>query len=139
MLTGGCLCGSVRYEADGEPFHRTVCHCATCRRAGGAPIVAWFSVPKSSLRLVSGAMTAYRSSARVTRRFCPRCGTQITYETDDLPDEIDVTTCSLDDPDLLPPQDHTWASRRLRWVRLCDGLPDYAESRDAAAQPLPPR
>ena len=36
-LAGGCMCGAVRYEADGAPFHATLCHCVDCRRAGGAP------------------------------------------------------------------------------------------------------
>ena len=67
MLTGGCLCGEVRYEADGAPFHKTVCHCSMCRRASGAPIVAWFSVPREELRWVQGAPKRYRSSAQATK------------------------------------------------------------------------
>jgi hypothetical protein len=44
-------------------------------------------------------------------------------------DEIDVTTCSLDDPDGLPPRDHTRTSSKLSWVELADQLPEYKESR----------
>jgi len=129
MLTGGCLCGEIRYETTGEPFHLTNCHCSMCRRASGAPIVAWFSVPREELRWVQGAPKRYRSSTQATRSFCARCGTALTYEADAYPDEIDITTCSLDDPELVPPTDHTRTSSRLRWVKLADGLPQHAEAR----------
>ncbi len=129
MLTGGCLCGEVRYEAGGTPFHETVCHCSMCRRAGGAPIVAWFSVARGDLRWVQGAPKRYRSSARATRSFCARCGTQLTYESDLYPGEIDITTRSLDDPGLVPPTDHTRTSSQLSWVKLDDGLPRHSEAR----------
>jgi hypothetical protein len=44
-------------------------------------------------------------------------------------DEIDVTTCSLDDPERLPPEHHTRTSSKLGWVKLSDGLPEYREAR----------
>lgn len=125
MLTGGCYCGQVRYETDAPPFHATVCHCADCRRIVGAASVAWFSVPRAAFRLSGAEPASFRSSPRVTRRFCGGCGTALTYERDDLPDEIDVTTASLDDPDLAAPADHTWTAEKLRWVQLCDGLPVF--------------
>jgi hypothetical protein len=65
------------------------------------------------------------------RTFCPRCGTQLTFEHDDASDEIDVTTCSLDDPDQLPSEDHTRMSTKLTWVKLADGLPEHREARPA--------
>jgi hypothetical protein len=129
MLTGGCLCGEVRYEAAGTPFHQTNCHCSMCRRASGAPMVAWFSVPYAQLRWTSGVPTRYRSSAHAVRSFCPRCGTQLTFQSDRYPEEIDITTCSLDDPEQAPPQDHTRTSSQLRWVKLDDGLPRHPEAR----------
>ena len=61
MLTGGCLCGHVRYEADGAPFHETICHCSMCRRAAGAPMVAWFSVPRAGFRVVAGTPARFAS------------------------------------------------------------------------------
>jgi hypothetical protein len=65
------------------------------------------------------------------RSFCPQCGAQLTFEHEDFPEEIDVTTCSLDHPESLPPKDHTWTSSRLGWVELADRLPQHAEQRPA--------
>src|SRR5689334_23742197 len=130
MLTGGCLCGATRYEAGGKPFHLTNCHCSMCRRACGAPMVAWFSVPRTELEWLNAAPASYRSSDQAVRSFCPRCGAQLTFASDAHPDEIDITTCSLDDPELLPPEDHTRVSSRLSWVKLDDGLPQYLEARE---------
>lgn len=129
MANGGCFCGFLRYQAAGTPFHETSCHCSICRRTTGAPFVAWFTVARSEFRWTSGEPTRFRSSANGTRTFCPRCGTQITFEADDAPAEIDVTTCSLDAPHAVPPRDHTRTSSRLAWVRLADRLPEYPEGR----------
>ncbi|HTS51944.1 MAG TPA: GFA family protein [Burkholderiales bacterium] len=129
MLQGGCFCGAIRYVAGGAPFDETICHCSICRRTTGAPLVAWFSVLRSEFRLLQGTPTRFRSSDKATRTFCPRCGTQLTFERDDLLDEIDVTTCSLDEPQRVQPKDHTRTSSRLGWVKLADGLPEYREAR----------
>ncbi len=127
MLAGGCLCGAVRYEAAAAPFHETLCHCADCRRAVGASPVAWFTVPAASLRWVAGAPSAYASSPGVLRRFCGTCGTSLTFEA--VPGEVDVTGCSLDDPDVAAPRDHTWTASRVAWDMVCDGLPAFPRTR----------
>lgn len=129
MLEGGCYCGWIRYQTDGVPFDQTSCHCSICRRTTGAPFVTWFTVPRSRFRLLSGEPARFRSTPKATRTFCPRCGTQLTFAHDELPDEIDITTCSLDDPNAVAPRDHTRTSSKLGWVRLCDGLPEYPEGR----------
>jgi hypothetical protein len=131
-LTGGCLCGAVRYETTARVFHKTICHCPSCRRAAGAPCVAWFSVVAGDLHFTAGTPAAYQSSAHVTRTFCATCGTALTYRRDDVADEIDVTTCSLDDPASITPDDHTFAAYRLAWLKTDDGLPAYAGIRSAS-------
>ena len=68
-------------------------------------------------------------TSEATRSFCPDCGTPLTFEHEDFPDEIDVTTCSLDRPELARPKDHTWTSSKVSWLTLTDGLPDYAEGK----------
>jgi hypothetical protein len=129
MLKGGCFCGRIRYETTAAPFHETNCHCSICRRTSGAPFVTWFSVPRSEFRLVSGEPARFESTAAATRSFCPHCGTALTFEHGDFPDEIDVTTCSLDRPELVPPKDHTWTSSKVTWLKLPNELPEYPESR----------
>ena len=102
MLQGGCYCGRIRYEVTGTPFNETNCHCSICRRTTGAPFVAWFSVRPSEFRLLSGDPTSFRSSGKAVRTFCPHCGTQLTFQSEDSPEDIDVTSCSLDVPMRCP-------------------------------------
>ncbi|GJD62551.1 GFA family protein [Methylobacterium frigidaeris] len=128
MISGGCRCGAVRYEAQGEPWNVTVCHCTDCRGATGAPMVGWLTVRQESCRFTA-APAWFRSSPRAERAFCPSCGTPLAYRADDLPEEIDLTLASLDDPERYPPRDHVWVSRRLSWVTLPPGLPAYPQAR----------
>ena len=130
MLEGGCYCGAIRYEAAAQPFNATSCHCSICRRTTGAPFVAWFSVPRSQFRLTKGDPARFRSTAKGVRSFCAGCGTQITFEHSDYPHEIDITTCSLDEPARVPPEDHIWTWSKVGWVSLADGLPEFRESRE---------
>ncbi|HVK56555.1 MAG TPA: GFA family protein [Burkholderiales bacterium] len=130
MLSGGCFCGRIRYEVTGTPFHETNCHCSICRRTTGAPFVTWFSVSRSQFRILSGEPTRFRSTMKATRSFCAQCGAQLTFEHEDFMEEIDVTTCSLDDPNALPPKDHTYTSSKVSWIEVADQLPEYEEGRE---------
>jgi hypothetical protein len=130
-LSGGCHCGAVRYEAQGTPFNSTLCHCLDCRRVSGAPAVAWFSVLSRDLRWSGREPAFYQSSAGVTRSFCPSCGSTLSFQDARWQDEIDITTCSLDDPESVPPKDHTFVRSRLGWMMLHDGLPQYPTTRSA--------
>ena len=129
MLRGHCQCGQLRYEVDAAPTQETACHCSICRRSSGAPFVAWFTVPLASFHFVQGEPSRFQSSAHGTRSFCPNCGTPITFQSTRHPQEIDVNTCSLDDPAHVPPRDHIYTSTRLPWVRLSDGLPSFPGSK----------
>lgn len=129
MLTGGCYCGAVRYQAGGEPYNRTICHCEMCRRTTGAPCVAWFSVPRADFAFTDGAPTRYRSSSHGTRAFCSICGTQLTFADDAFPGEIDVSICSLDQPGAVAPASHIFTASQVPWLHSADGLPRFARSR----------
>ena len=129
MLEGGCHCGQVRYQASGVAYNRSICHCSICRRTSGSPMVGWFSVAKTDFRLIRGRLTCYASSKIGRRGFCPVCGTQITFEDARLAHEIDVTSASLDTPEANPPAYHIFASTKLDWVKLADGLPVFEEQK----------
>ncbi len=128
---GGCLCGQVRYRACGSPTQPSHCHCETCRKASGAPFVSWATFPAASFTFTRGKPSRYDSSRIAYRQFCPACGTQLTFRFHRSPDAVDITLASLDHPDAIAPLDHIWTRRQIRWIRLDDGLPRFAESRDA--------
>jgi hypothetical protein len=128
-IEGGCLCGAIRYRALADPYDVTHCHCSSCRKASGAPFVTWFSVDRDKFSFIAGKPTSYASSANVVRTFCSQCGTALTYQRTDVPDAIDITVGSMDDPAAITPEDHTWTERQLPWIVLADGLPRYSRER----------
>ncbi|MBS7455558.1 GFA family protein [Coralloluteibacterium stylophorae] len=129
MLEGGCYCGAVRYATEDEPRNPTVCHCTDCRRVAGAASVAWFSVRRSALRWTAAEPASFRSSPAVERTFCGTCGTCLTWWGRDEAAWIDITIASLDDPDRVPPQDHTFVGERTDWDVIGDGLPRFERTR----------
>ena len=130
MLKGRCFCGFIRYVADGTPSQETNCHCTTCRHVSGAPFVAWFSIPASGFTFICGEPTRFGSSEHGERTFCSRCGTPLTFRSSDFPGLVDVTTCSLEHPEQVPPKDHTYVKSQLPWIKLGDGLPVYPQARE---------
>ena len=128
-VEGGCFCGAVRYRASGKALNSMVCHCNSCRRVAGAPVVAWVTFPQASFRFTRGKPSDFRSSPPVRRTFCGKCGTPLTYEHADSPGTLDVTTCTLNAPGAFPPTHHSWLEDNVGWVRFGDGLPEFPQSR----------
>jgi hypothetical protein len=127
---GGCFCGSVRYVTSGDALTLCVCHCESCRWAVGSPMVAWGTFPTAHFKVTRGEVTAYASSPGVTRGHCADCGTSLTYQHEERPDEIDVTLASFDDAAALVPTAHIWVQDKLPWIQLADGLPQHATTLD---------
>jgi len=133
MREGGCLCGSVRYRIEGEPAASGICHCQTCRRAASAPTLPFAGFSISDFAITRGEPVEFRSSPHVIRTFCSRCGSPLTYFNERDPDSIDIMTCSLDDPNALPPTFSVWVSQKLAWDKPADKLPAYDEGRTSSA------
>src|SRR5262245_61945719 len=123
IVEGGCLCRAVRYRASGETRDAAFCHCDSCKRAAGSPVVAWVTFRPENFAFTRGAPTRHRSSPPVERTFCGTCGTPLTYQHTSFADEIDVTIASLDDPSAVAPADHIWTSERIPWFKIGDQLP----------------
>lgn len=120
MLAGGCFCGAIRYQANGTPFHEANCYCSMCRRIAGAPVVAWFTVLKKDFNFTQGTPQQFQSSPEAIRSFCPNCGTHLTFASNALPEEIDVTICSLDDANALPAKKDIHLEGKLNWFGKCN-------------------
>ena len=127
-LTGGCLCGAVRYRVGEPPRWAAMCHCESCRRQSGAASVPFIGVARIALSFTGEAPKGFESSPGVTRSFCGRCGSPIAYATDERPDEIDLFAGTLDDPGRAPPAFHVHTAERVAWLTIDDGLPQHAHS-----------
>lgn len=117
-IRGGCLCGAIRYEARGEPLASTLCHCQSCRRASGAPSLAWLVFKQADFAFALGEPVRYESTPGVIRTFCGACGTSLTYQRESKGGSIDVTTATLDHPDDFAPSKEIWVSEKLAWESL---------------------
>ncbi len=122
-MVGGCLCGDIRFEITSEPLVVSHCHCATCRKATGAPFITWITLPPEGFAYTQGTPTVYRSSPVIRRSFCGTCGTTLGYASDDHGDELDISAAALDDPALVKPDDHIWVDGMVPWIKFADGLP----------------
>jgi len=125
---GGCFCGNVRYRVHGQPLGRTHCHCLSCRRAAGAPTVAWAIFAADGFAFIAGNPRSFRSSPHIERAFCGDCGTPVVYRSDRRPDVVDITTATLDDAHSFPPEREIWTGEKLAWQRINDTLPQYPRS-----------
>ena len=71
---GGCLCGAVRYQVSGKPLWVGYCHCNSCRRHSGAPVVTFAAFSASQVVFTKGERRVFNSSPGVGRAFCGACG-----------------------------------------------------------------
>lgn len=115
-MEGGCFCGAIRYVIDDDDYRSGNCHCTMCRRTSGAAFVSWMVVPKSAFRVTQGTTKTLESSHHGKRYFCENCGTPIACDLSEHPDIIDITICSLDDPEGHPPKGDFYTDTQLSWT-----------------------
>lgn len=127
-LTGGCLCGAVRYRIERAPIDAGFCHCRQCQRSSGAPVLAWLTLHAPDFVYIRGAPAVYRSSMHGHREFCPACGAQLVFRNDADAATADVTLASLDDPARVAPQYHIWMGSNIAWFDLADSLPRFDDA-----------
>lgn len=125
-LTGGCLCGSVRYRLDETPQVVVNCHCGMCRKHSGAAFLTYAAISNSAFTLESGELTGYRSSAEAVRTHCAVCGSSLTFTFENDPSCIWVTVGSLDEAGSLLPTENWFVDDKIEWVQLNHGLKNWS-------------
>ena len=122
---GGCLCGAVRYVAEGDPLYAGYCCCADCRKASGSGFVPFMSFASSALRFI-GRPRQFRSLSRrgseAVRNFCPDCGGLVFGGEVGKDDTHTIYAGSLDDPAAFRPTLAIFTRDRPDWVILPPGL-----------------
>jgi hypothetical protein len=124
-ITGGCLCGDVRFVAIGRPYRVGLCHCLDCRKHHGALFLASAMFPQEAVT-VEGKTRDYAG-----RFFCPRCGSSVFGRSGD---EIEVSLGALDAPDQLTPTYECWTVRRESWLPSFPLAHHHEHDRDPASR-----
>ena len=134
IYEGGRMCGSVRYEASGEPLWVLHCHCGICKRHTGAAFATFVSFPLKNTSWIKGEPSEYQFPDGVQRGFCSECGSTLTFRRGS---ELSFSAGSLDHPEWITPELHIMTEYQLPWIKLNDGLPCHLrfapgyEDRDA--------
>ena len=121
-VTGGCLCGAVRYESLKPPEQVSYCHCRMCQKSSGNPYFLGAFMAAKAFRFTRGEPKFYRSSAWAERGFCAECGTPLLMRDGTATHAVYIGT--LDHPEDWPPTFcHSGLESRIPWDSIHDDLP----------------
>ena len=123
--TGGCLCGDIRFRVTNDPRWVGHCHCSLCRKQTGAAFTTGVEFTAEAFEWTKGKPVYFRDSMAVNRGFCARCGSSMTWEPSG--GGLIVFAGCLDRAEDVHPNNHSWTSTMLPWVKLDDDLPQYLE------------
>ncbi len=124
---GHCLCGAIHYEISSSALQTSLCHCEDCRRASGAPYVAWTFFRSGNLRWTKGIPKLLNFAER-ERSFCGDCGSPLIFFDPAIPDFFEANTCTLADPSLYPPNDQCWTIDEIPWTSQLEAVPRFSHN-----------
>lgn len=111
-ISGGCLCGKVRYTVSHPPISQGICYCHQCQKTGGAygsPLMVL--LPKAfenTQAEIAFSETKSDRGSTVKRHFCKNCGTHIFATISDIPNLLTVRAITLDDFSYFTPEYLVW-------------------------------
>lgn len=127
-LSGGCMCGRVRYSISEPPIAAGLCHCDRCRPQSGSAFSTIVIIKRSTFDL-KGETAVFEdigsSGLRVLRRYCPRCGSPLTTEPDVAPNHMFVKAGGIDSNEWFNPVLELFVTRRRPWVTAVPGTQQF--------------
>lgn len=132
-ISGGCLCGAVRYTVLAPARSVEHCHCSICRRVHGALACTGAVVTRDELRIDQGRdnLSSYESSPGGHRKFCRTCGSPMFFEVDGFSGEAYFMPATLDGgvhPGHPPDSEcHIYVESKAEWETITDDLPQFPE------------
>lgn len=112
---GGCLCGAVRFRAEGTPKWVLWCHCQSCRKHSGAPASVFVAFEDRAVTPLLGGIARFTSSPGVVRGFCARCGSTLTCSNVHWPGETHFHVGAFDEAAIFTPTGELFSEERLAW------------------------
>jgi len=129
VLRGGCLCGTVRYEATGEAKRFYHCHCSRCRKATGTGHASNLFLEAAALKWLGGEehVRAFKvpEAKRFTNQFCVLCGGRLPRQPPGS-EVVMIPAGSLDDEAPIMPQARIFIDSRAGWSCSGDEVPNYS-------------
>lgn len=123
--SGGCLCGELRYEAEGEPLYAGLCYCADCQKASGSGFIPFMGFAASAIRF-RGATLQYTSKSstggEAVRNSCPVCGSLVFGGVIGKDESFTVYAGTLDDSSGFEPKVAIFGRSRPAWAAIPAGL-----------------
>ena len=129
-LTGGCLCGGVRFEVTEPLVSAGYCHCTRCQRRTGTAAAASARIAPGSLRILSGEhlIRAFEPPDGFVKCFCSACGSALWSRHPEEPDVISVRLGEFDVDPGIRPSYRAFVAYAAAWEPIPDdGLPRYPE------------
>lgn len=131
-ITGGCLCGSVRFTVSGSIAAAAYCHCTDCRKCTGSAFNISVPVDVAKFKLLSGNPKGFTKTAdsgnELTRHFCSDCGSPVFTSSPQHLDRVYVKAGAFDDPSIIIPAYQSWVSSSVSWSNIPPELPSHAKS-----------
>jgi hypothetical protein len=129
-LTGGCLCGRVRFEVTASPTSASYCHCTRCQRRSGTAASANARFEPGAIRLLAGEelLRAYEPADGAAKIFCSNCGSALFARAPGSDELTGVRMGAFDRDPGIRPKFHQYVDYAAPWEPLPDdGLPRYPE------------
>lgn len=129
-LTGGCLCGGVRFRVDAPLVVATYCHCTRCQRRTGTAASAQARIQPGSLTVTRGEelIRTYAPPDGFPKLFCGACGSALWSRSPDDPEIMSVRLGAFDGDPGIRPSLRQFCAYAAAWEDIPDdGLPRHAE------------
>ena len=133
-LTGGCLCGAVRYRCCGEPDSMGLCQCERCQRQSGSAFLIAMVYAREAVTIEQGEFGVYTATddagASLSRHFCPACGSAVMITLDRYPEIRSIMGGTVDDKSRINPTFSLWCSSGQPWLALPSAIQQYPDYPD---------
>jgi hypothetical protein len=132
-IQGGCLCGALRYVAQGQPLYAGLCYCADCRKASGSGFIPFIGFAAAAITICGETRQSETTSFRggtATRNHCAHCGSLVFGGIVGESEDFTIYAGSLDEPSVFRPQVALFVRDRPAWAQVQIGLKEFATMPD---------